>query len=333
MHFIDEAKIYLKAGDGGNGTASFRREKYIQFGGPNGGNGGRGGSIILKVEQNLNTLIDFRYKQHFKAPKGEKGQGSDMTGKSGEELIIYVPQGTQILSEDKKYILYELNNAGQEEIIIKGGRGGLGNSNFKSSRNQAPRKFTEGEVGNEMWIWLNLRLLSNIGLLGMPNAGKSTFLSKITSAKPKIANYPFTTLTPQLGVVYYEHNEFTIADIPGLIEDASLGHGLGIKFLKHLERCEILLHIIDITSDDIINNYKIIRKELKNYGNLIDKEELILLSKIDMFDDEQISKKKKELEDYTNKNIMLYSGIDNTGIIDIKRNLFNTLQSFKSETI
>lgn len=329
MEFIDEAKIYLKAGDGGNGVTSFRREKYVQYGGPNGGNGGNGGSIIFKVEQNLNTLVDFRFKQHFKAPKGQNGQGSDMTGKSGDDLIIYVPKGTQILSEDKKYILYDLTYIGQEEVIIKGGKGGLGNSNFKSSRNQAPRKFTEGETGNEMCIWLNLRLLSDIGLLGMPNAGKSTFLSKITSAKPKIANYPFTTLKPQLGVVYYEHNEFTIADIPGLIENASLGYGLGIKFLKHLERCKILLHIIDITDDNIINHYEIIRKELKNYGNLANKRELILLSKIDMLDDEQISKKVKELKDYTNKDVMFYSGIDNTGIIAIKRNLFNTLESFK----
>jgi GTP-binding protein len=332
MYFIDEAKIYLKAGDGGNGIASFRREKYVELGGPNGGNGGDGGSIILKVAPNINTLIDFRYKQHFKAPKGQNGQGSDKTGKSGEDLVIYVPQGTQVLSKDKKYILYDFDNPEQQEIILKGGGGGLGNSNFKSSRNQAPRKFTVGKIGNEMWIWLNLKLLSNIGLLGMPNAGKSTFLSRVTSAKPKIADYPFTTLKPQLGVVYYEHNEFTIADIPGLIEDASLGHGLGIKFLKHLERCEILLHIIDITSDDIINNYEIIRKELKNYGKLIDKMELILLSKIDMLDDKQILKKQKELEDHTNKNVMLYSGINNTGIVDMKRNLFNILQSFKSET-
>jgi GTP-binding protein len=331
MYFIDEAKIYLKAGDGGNGIASFRREKYIELGGPNGGNGGDGGSIILKVAPNINTLVDFRYKQHFKAPKGQNGQGSDKTGKSGEDLIIYVPQGTQVLSEDRKYILYDFDHPEQQEIILKGGGGGLGNSNFKSSRNRAPRKFTAGKIGNEMWIWLSLKLLSNIGLLGMPNAGKSTFLSRVTSAKPKIADYPFTTLKPQLGVVYYEHNEFTIADIPGLVEDASLGHGLGIKFLKHLERCEILLHIIDITSDDIINNYEIIRKELKNYGKLIDKMELILLSKIDMLDDKQILKKKKELEEHTHKNVMLYSGINNTGIVDMKRNLFNTLQSFKSE--
>ena len=325
MHFIDEAKIFLKAGDGGNGASSFRREKYIEFGGPDGGNGGHGGSIILRVVQNLNTLIDFRYKQHFKAPKGKSGQGKNKTGKSGENLIIDIPQGTQILSEDKKYILYDFNQLGQEETVIKGGSGGLGNSNFKSSRNQAPRKFTEGELGNEMWIWLNLKLLSNVGLLGMPNAGKSTFLSKVTSAKPKIADYPFTTLKPQLGVVYYEHNEFTIADIPGLIENASLGHGLGIKFLKHLERCKILLHIIDVTNDDIINNYKIIRKELENYKNLASKKELILLSKIDMINQDEVDKKKRKLEELTNKEIMTYSSITNFGIEIVKNSLFRAL--------
>lgn len=325
MHFIDEAKIFLKAGDGGNGASSFRREKYVEFGGPDGGNGGYGGSITFRVVPNLNTLIDFRYKQHFKAPKGQAGQGKNKTGKSGENLIIDIPQGTQILSEDKKYILYDFNQLGQIETIIKGGSGGLGNSNFKSSRNQAPRKFTEGVIGNEMWIWLNLKLLSNIGLLGMPNAGKSTFLSKVTSAKPKIADYPFTTLKPQLGVVYYEHNEFTIADIPGLIENASLGHGLGIKFLKHLERCEILLHILDIKSDDIINNYKVIRKELENYKNLASKKELILLSKIDMIDQNEVDKKKKELEKLTNKEVMTYSSITNYNIEIVKNRLFEAL--------
>ena len=324
MHFIDEAKIYLKAGDGGNGTASFRREKYIQFGGPNGGNGGRGGSIILKVEQNLNTLIDFRYKQHFKAPKGAKGQGSDMTGKSGEELIIYVPQGTQILSEDRKYILYELNQAGQEEVIIKGGRGGLGNSNFKSSRNQAPRKFTEGEIGNEMWVWLNLRLLSNIGLLGLPNAGKSTFLSKVTSAKPKIANYPFTTLKPQLGVVYYEHNEFTIADIPGLVEGAHKGIGLGIQFLKHIERCKSLLHLIDITNEDLKKSYSQIKNELKNYNSkFIKKKELIVLNKTDLIDEKEIKKIVKDFSKKVKSEVIALSTLEKMSISKIKAKLIS----------
>ena len=325
MDFIDEVKIYLKAGDGGNGAVSFRREKYIELGGPNGGNGGNGGSIILKVKKNLSTLIDFRYKQHFKAQKGKGGLGSNKTGRSGEDVIVFIPQGTQILSEDKKYILYDLNSNNQEETIIKGAKGGLGNSAFKSSRNQAPRKFTEGNIGNEMWLWLNLRLLSDIGLLGMPNAGKSTLLSRLTAAKPKIANYPFTTLKPQLGVVYYGGSEFTIADIPGLIKDASLGCGLGIKFLKHLEKCQILLHVIDITRDNIIDDYEIIKKELQNYGRLIDKKEIILLSKIDMLDKHTILQKKQKLELHTNKDILLYSSIDNTSLSEIKQSMFNSL--------
>ena len=319
MHFIDEVKIYIKAGDGGNGIASFRKEKYVEFGGPDGGNGGKGGSIIFKATPNLNTLIDFRYRQHFKASKGQNGQGSNRIGKSGKNLIIEVPLGTQILSEDKKYILYDIDRLEQEEVLIKGGKGGLGNNNFKSSRNRTPRKFTEGQKGEEMWIWLNLKLLSNIGLLGMPNVGKSTFLSRITSAKPKIADYPFTTLKPQLGVVQYEHKELTIADIPGLIENASSGYGLGIQFLKHLERCQLLLHIIDISSQDIIKDYQIIRKELKNFGDLIKKDEIIMLSKIDLLSQSEVLKRKQQLESYTEKKVMLYSGVTKEGLTEIKK--------------
>jgi GTP-binding protein len=322
MHFIDEVKIYLKAGDGGNGVASFRREKFVELGGPDGGNGGRGASIVLRATQDLNTLIDFRYKQHFKGQAGEKGKGQNRTGKSGEDLIIDVPVGTQILSEDKKYILYDIDAPQQEEVIINGGRGGVGNSSFKSSRNQAPKKFTEGQAGVEMWVWLNLKLLSNVGLLGLPNAGKSTFLSRVTSAKPKIADYPFTTLIPQLGVVYYEHKEFTIADLPGLIENASLGQGLGIRFLKHMERCQVLLHVIDITSEDIIRDYDIIRGELKNFGNLIEKEEMIMLSKVDLMDPKEVLKKQQKLENHTNKKVALYSGMTQQGLEEIVKNIF-----------
>ena len=325
MHFIDEVKIYLKAGDGGNGVASFRREKFIELGGPDGGNGGRGGSIILRATPDLNTLIDFRYKQHFKAQAGQKGKGQNRTGKSGEDLIIEVPVGTQILSEDRKYILYDIDAPQQEESIINGGRGGVGNSSFKSSRNQAPKKFTEGHPGPEMWVWLNLKLLSNVGLLGLPNAGKSTFLSRVTSAKPKIADYPFTTLIPQLGVVYYEHKEFTIADLPGLIENASLGQGLGIRFLKHMERCQILLHIIDITSENIIKDYEIIRNELKNFGVLIEKQEMIMLSKIDLLDPKEVAKKQKALEAHTNKKVALYSGMTQQGLDEIVKTIFHQL--------
>ncbi len=324
MHFIDEAKIYVKAGDGGNGITSFRKEKYVEFGGPDGGNGGKGGSIILKATPSLNTLIDFRYKQHFKASSGKNGEGANRTGKSGEDLIIEVPLGTQVLSEDKRYILYDIDHPDQEEVLIKSGKGGLGNSNFKSSKNQAPRKFTEGQKGDEMWIWLNLKLLSNVGLLGLPNAGKSTFLSRITSAKPKIADYPFTTLKPQLGVVYYGHRELTIADIPGLIEGASLGQGLGIQFLKHLERCQLLLHIIDITSKNIIKDYEIIRKELKNFGNLIEKDEIIMLSKIDLLKQEEVLKRKQQLESHTKKKVIPYSGMTKKGLEEGKQSLFSS---------
>ncbi|WPX96225.1 Obg family GTPase CgtA [Candidatus Bandiella euplotis] len=325
MHFIDEVKIYLKAGDGGNGTASFRREKFIEMGGPDGGNGGRGGSVIIRATPNLNTLIDFRYKQHFKAQQGQKGSGQNKTGRSGEDLIIEVPVGTQILSEDKKYVLYDMDNAEQEESIINGGRGGVGNSSFKSSRNQAPRKFTEGEPGAEMWVWLNLKLLSNVGLLGLPNAGKSTFLSRVSSAKPKIANYPFTTLVPQLGVVYFEQKEFTIADLPGLIENASKGEGLGIRFLKHMERCQLLLHVLDITSEDVIKDYEIIRNELRNFGNLTEKKEMVMFSKVDLLHNEEVLMKVRDFEKYVKKEVMFYSGMTQQGLDAVVKNIFSQL--------
>ncbi|MFQ3307296.1 MAG: GTP-binding protein [Candidatus Midichloriaceae bacterium] len=325
MHFIDEAKIHLKAGDGGNGIASFRREKYVEYGGPDGGSGGSGASIVFRSTRNLNTLIDFRYKQHFKGEGGKRGGGSNKTGRSADDLIIEVPVGTQILSEDKKYILYDLDYDNQVANIIDGGRGGLGNSNFKSSRNQAPRKFTEGIKGIEMSIWLNLKLLSNIGLLGLPNAGKSTLLSILTSAKPKIANYPFTTLKPQLGVVYFDHKELVIADLPGLIENASLGQGLGIKFLKHMERCQTLLHIVDISSPDIIQDYNTIRKEVGNFGKLVDKPEMVILSKSDAVNDEQANKQKQIMENYIKKEVLMYSGINMKNIDIIKRKLFQVI--------
>ena len=327
MHFIDEAKVFLKSGDGGNGCCSFRKEKYIEFGGPDGGNGGNGGSIIFRVVSNLNTLIDFRYRQHFRAQKGDKGQGCNKTGKSGEDLIINVPQGTQVLSEDKKYVLYDFDKSPYQEIIIKGGRGGMGNANFKTSRNQSPRKFTEGEVGNELCVWLNLKLLSSVGLLGMPNAGKSTFLSKVTSAKPKIADYPFTTLKPQLGVAYHKNNEFTIADIPGLIAGASLGYGLGINFLKHLERCKILLHLIDATSEDIIKSYEIINKELMNYNSIANKPQLILLSKTDLVNTEELERKKMQLKQHIKQDILTYSSVTNLGVSMVKESLVRILNN------
>lgn len=283
MHFIDEAKIFLKAGDGGNGCVAFRREKFIEHGGPNGGDGGKGGDIILLATHHLNTLIDFRYKQHFKAKNGEGGKGNNMYGKSAEDIIIRVPVGTQVLSEDGEKVLYDLDQDGMRVPILVGGRGGLGNSHFKTSVNQAPRKATPGYKGEEMWVWLKLKLLSDVGLVGLPNAGKSTFLSTVTTAKPKIADYPFTTLKPQLGVALVDGVEIVIADLPGLIEGASEGHGLGDRFLKHIERCQTILHLVDISADDPVADYMLIREELAAYSLLLlDKKEVVVLSKADL---------------------------------------------------
>lgn len=326
MHFIDEAKIYLKAGDGGNGIVSFRREKFVEFGGPNGGNGGSGGHIIIVGDASLNTLIDFRYKQHFKAQRGENGKGSSRSGKSGKDLIIHVPLGTQVLSEDGVNIIADITEPEEKVLILRGGKGGLGNENFKSSRNRAPRKATLGELGDEIWVWLKLKLLSDVGLIGLPNAGKSTFLSVISAAKPKIADYPFTTLTPNLGVVRYDYNEFVIADIPGLIQGASQGHGLGIKFLKHIERCKILLHLIDATEDDIIASYETVIKELSSYNDaILDKKSIVVLNKIDMLTDEDIVLKKEMLQKHINKDVITISGITNYGINKVVEQLFYIL--------
>jgi GTP-binding protein len=327
MHFIDEAKIYLKAGDGGNGCVSFRREKFIDRGGPDGGNGGRGASIIFRASADINTLIDFRYKQHFKAPKGRNGSGRKKAGASGKDMVIVVPVGTQIISEDGDTLIMDMNEHGQEFIILEGGRGGAGNAVFKSSTNQAPEKAMPGVEGEEMWVWLKLKLLSDVGLVGLPNAGKSTLLSVVTSAKPKIADYPFTTLKPQLGVVKIGYDEFVIADIPGLIEGASEGHGLGDKFLKHIERCKILLHLIDAT-DDVINDYDTIRYELENYSQkLLNKTEIIALNKIDLLDEEQVQEKKAALEKHSNSRVLLCSGATRSGLDPLIKALLQELQN------
>jgi len=266
MKFLDEAKIYIRSGDGGKGCISFRREKFIPDGGPDGGNGGRGGSVIAECVAGLNTLIDFRYQQHFKAKKGQHGMGSNCTGASSDDMIVKLPVGTQIFAEDRETLIADLTQVGQRVLLAQGGLGGLGNQCFKSSTNQAPRIATDGEEGQEAWLWLKLKLMSDAGLLGLPNAGKSTFLAAVSRAKPKIADYPFTTLTPQLGVVYVDNKEFVLADIPGLIEGASEGVGLGLKFLGHVERSGILLHLIDGTGEDVVGAYKTIRKELKEYS-------------------------------------------------------------------
>jgi GTP-binding protein len=316
MHFIDEVKIFLKAGDGGNGSASFRREKFVEFGGPNGGDGGKGGDIVFVADENLNTLIDFRYKQHFKAERGGNGSGQNCTGQSGKDIILTVPLGTQVLGSDRKTVIADLDSNGQTFTVAKGGDGGLGNTHFKTSTNRAPRKATKGFPGDELEVWLNLKLLSDIGLVGLPNGGKSTFLSVTTSAKPKIANYPFTTIKPQLGVAYVDDNELVIADIPGLIEGANDGHGLGDRFLRHIERCRIILHLIDVTEPDVVESYKTVRKEMDLYdGSIKDKYEMVVLSKCDL--NQEYLKVQEKLSKAIGKEVLYCSAATNFNIREI----------------
>ena len=322
MKFLDQVKIFVKAGDGGSGSASMRREKFIEFGGPNGGDGGKGASIILKAERNLNTLIDYRYTQHFKAEKGQNGMSKNKTGRNGKDLYLKVPMGTQILEEDNKTLLFDFKNEKEEFVVANGGRGGLGNTNFKSSTNRAPRKFTKGTLGEEFWIWLQLKTIADIGIIGLPNAGKSSLLAAITNANPKIANYKFTTLNPNLGVATYDDREITIADIPGLIEGAHTGVGLGIKFLKHIERCKTLLHLIDITEKNIENLYKQVRNELGKYSkDLLKKDELIVFNKIDLIDKNKLNKKKDKFSKKTKNEVLTISTFDKASIAKIKSKL------------
>ena len=317
MKFLDQAKIYIQSGDGGAGCVSFRREKYIEFGGPNGGDGGKGGSVWIEAVPNLNTLIDFRYHQHFKAQKGRNGMGSDKTGPKGEDIVIKVPVGTEILADDQETLIVDMVEPGQKFLIAKGGDGGRGNAQFKSSTNQAPRFAEPGWPGEEKWVWLRLKVIADVGLLGMPNAGKSTFLSVVTKARPKIADYPFTTLHPNLGVAWVDNYEMVIADIPGLIEGASEGVGLGDRFLKHIERCYALLHLIDATSDDVVATYKSIRKELELYdAKLASKPEVVALNKIDALDDKEVAKKQKALEKAIGKKVFAISAIAKKGVFD-----------------
>ena len=319
MKFLDQVKIFIKAGDGGSGSASMRREKFIEYGGPDGGNGGKGASIILKAERNLNTLIDYRYTQHFKAERGENGKGKNKTGKTGKDLILKVPIGTQILEEDNKTLLFDFKNEKEEFVVAIGGRGGLGNTNFKSSTNRAPRKFTKGTAGEEFWIWLQLKTIADVGIIGLPNAGKSSLLAAITNATPKIANYKFTTLNPNLGVTIYDNKEITIADIPGLIEGAHTGVGLGIKFLKHIERCKTLLHLIDITEENIENLYKQVRNELGKYSkDLLKKDELIVFNKIDLIDKNKLKEKKDKFSKKTKNEVLAISTFDKNSVAKIK---------------
>ena len=320
MKFLDQAKIYVKAGDGGSGSASFRREKFIEFGGPDGGDGGRGGSIIFVTDRNLNTLIDFRYQQHFKADRGRDGKGKKQAGKSGKDLILKVPIGTQIFEDDNNTLIEDLTKSEQKIIIANGGKGGLGNVRFKSSTNRAPRKKTEGDKGESFWIWLQLKVIADIGIVGMPNSGKSSLLSVLTSAKPKIANYPFTTINPNLGVANYNNKEVTLADIPGLIEGAHEGIGLGDKFLRHIERCKNILHLIDITNENVLESYSKVRRELSKYSNkLTKKREIIVLNKIDMISDEETNKKIETFSKKIKKKIYTISVLKHKGLTAIKR--------------
>ena len=326
MKFLDQAKIYVKAGDGGSGSASFRREKFIEFGGPDGGDGGDGGSVVLIAAANLNTLIDFRFQQHFKAERGRNGMGKKKSGRAGKDLILKVPVGTQIFEEDNNTLIEDLKKIGQKIIVAQGGKKGLGNVRFKSSTNRAPRKKTDGTKGESFWIWLQLKVIADVGIIGMPNAGKSSLLSVLTKAKPKIANYPFTTLDPNLGVTNYSDKEVTLADIPGLIEGAHEGTGLGDKFLRHIERCKSLIHLIDITDEDILENYLKIRKELSKYSsNLLKKKEIIVFNKIDMINVNEIKKKINTFKKKIKKNIYKISVVQNKGLINIKKLLVNNV--------
>jgi GTP-binding protein len=292
MQFLDQCKIYLKSGDGGRGAMSFRREKFIEFGGPNGGDGGRGGNIVFDAAENLNTLIDYRYRQHFRAPDGRPGAGRDRAGADGQDLVLRVPVGTQIMDEENRGILADLTRPGTRLIFLRGGDGGFGNTHYKSSTNRAPRRADPGWPGREAWVWLRLKLIADVGLVGLPNAGKSTFLAAVTHARPKIADYPFTTLKPQLGVVRWHDREFVLADLPGLIEGASAGAGIGTRFLGHVERCSFILHLVDGTLDDVVGAYQVIRKELVRYGHgLAEKTEIVGLNKIDAIDPEPVRAK------------------------------------------
>ena len=324
MKFLDQVKIYVKAGNGGDGSPSFRREKFIEFGGPDGGDGGKGGSVILRAERNLNTLVDYRFQQHHKAKRGENGSGQNRTGKNGEDLVLKVPLGTQVFEEDNKTLIFDFMNIEEKFIVASGGKGGLGNTRFKSSINRAPRKFTKGFIGEEFVIWLQLKTIADIGIIGLPNAGKSSLLAALTNANPKIANYKFTTLNPNLGVTKYDNKEITIADIPGLVEGAHKGTGLGIKFLKHIERCKSLLHLIDITNDDLKKSYKQIKNELKKYSTkLSKKKELVILNKVDLMDNKDLKKIIKEFSKNTNSEVLTLTTFEKKSISKIKSKLIN----------
>ena len=326
MKFLDQAKINLKAGNGGSGSASFRREKYVEFGGPDGGDGGDGGSIIFESERNLNTLIDFRYSQHFKAENGKSGSKRNRTGANGKDLILKVPIGTQIYEEDNNTLIYDFKKNKEKYLVANGGKGGLGNVRFKSSVNRAPRKKTDGKTGEEFWIWLQLKIIADVGIIGLPNSGKSSLLAALTRAKPKIANYPFTTINPNLGVTYYNNKEVTLADIPGLVEGAHKGVGLGDKFLRHIERCKMLLHLIDLSEKNLFDNYQKIRNELKNYDlSLYKKKEIIIFNKSDLIKEDDLEKKISRFKQKIKRKYEIISLFKKDDIQIVKKTLINNV--------
>ena len=331
MKFLDQAKVYIRSGDGGAGCVSFRREKYVEYGGPDGGNGGRGGDVWIECVSGLNTLIDYRYQQHFKAKKGTHGMGKDRSGAKGDDIILNVPAGTQIFENDT--LIADLTETGQKLQILKGGNGGFGNAHFKSSTNQAPRTANPGQEGEEKWIWLKLKLIADVGLIGLPNAGKSTFLSCCTAAKPKIADYPFTTLHPNLGVVRIDDSEFVLADIPGLIEGAHDGVGIGDRFLGHVERTQVLVHLIDCNDENPTDSYNVVKNELKAYGHdLSSKPEIVAISKTDSLTKQELTKKVKKFEKAIGIEPMLISSVSGEGMDVLLRQINMTKMSITSDS-
>jgi len=332
VKFLDQQKIFVKSGDGGAGCVGFRREKYVEFGGPDGGDGGRGGNVIAECVANLNTLIDFRYQQHFKARRGDHGQGCNKNGKASDDIILKVPVGTQIFDENQDDMIADLTEPGEKVILAKGGDGGFGNAYFKSATNQAPRRADDGWPGEEKWLWLQLKLIADAGLIGLPNAGKSTFLAAVTRARPKIADYPFTTLHPNLGVGYVDGDEIVLADIPGLIEGAHDGAGLGDRFLGHVERCDVLLHLIDGTEEDVAGAYKTVRHELAEYGaDLNEKLEVVALNKIDALTDDMIAEKSAELSAAAGQEVLTISGVAGMGVEQALRRLSEAVADYRAK--
>ena len=331
MQFLDQAKVYVRSGDGGNGCVSFRREKFIEFGGPDGGDGGKGGDVILECVANLNTLLDYRYQQHFKAKKGGHGMGQNRTGAGGADVLLKLPPGTQVFEEDGETLIADLTKPGDRVVMLRGGNGGFGNARFKSSTNQAPRRANPGQPGEEMTIWLRLKLIADAGLVGLPNAGKSTFLAAVSAAKPKIADYPFTTLHPNLGVVRVDGTDLVLADIPGLIEGAHEGAGIGDRFLGHVERCAVLLHLVDATLDDPANAYRIIRGELEAYGaGLDEKPEIVALSKSDAVPEDELKRKAKSLAKAAGRKPLVLSAVSGDGMTEALRALAAEIRSARA---